>query len=66
MDPQTRSALQTIVFSLLFVLLFLILLPAVVKLLGETWGKILYGVLVAGALGVAFRLRLLSQRISKN
>jgi hypothetical protein len=62
-DPQTKSAFQAVIFSILFVLLFLILLPAVVKLLDETWGRVLYGVLVLGAVGVAFRLRLLAKRL---
>jgi hypothetical protein len=62
-DPQTKSAFQAVIFSILFVLLFLILLPAVVRLLDETWGRVLYGVLVLGAVGVAFRLRLLAKRL---
>lgn len=45
----------------MYVILFLILLPPVIKLLDERAGKILYGLLVTGAVGVAFRLRFLSQ-----
>ncbi len=37
-------------------------MPPLIRLLDDLWGKILYGVLVAGAVAVAFRLRALSRR----
>lgn len=61
MEPTTKKAFQAVIFALMYVILFLILLPPVINLLDERAGKILYGILVAGAVGVAFRLRFLSQ-----
>ncbi len=61
MDPKIKRGVQTVIFGLLYVLLFLILMPSLIRLLDDRWGKILYGVLVAGAVGVAFRLRAVSR-----
>ncbi|HRY29268.1 MAG TPA: hypothetical protein P5079_04435 [Elusimicrobiota bacterium] len=62
MEQQTRKAFQEIIFALLYIILFLVLMPPLIRLLDDLWGKILYGVLVAGAVAVAFRLRALSRR----
>ena len=64
MDPKTKSILQTLIFAVLYLILFIILLPPLIKLMDEKLGKILYGVLVAGAVLVALRLRLLSRHLS--
>jgi F0F1-type ATP synthase membrane subunit b/b' len=61
LDPTIKKAFQAVIFALMYVILFLILLPPVINLLDERAGKVLYGLLVAGAVGVAFRLRFLSQ-----
>ncbi len=61
MDPKNKAFQQTVVFSLLYVILFLVLLPPLIKLLDGRAGKILYGVLTAGAVAVALRLRFLSR-----
>lgn len=63
MDPNVRTVLQTLIFAVLYLILFIILLPSLIRLLDQTTGKIAYGVLVAGGVGVALRLRQLSQRI---
>jgi len=63
MDPKIKSAFETLIFSLLFLILFVILIPPLIKLLDIRQGKILYGVLVAGAVAVAFRLRSLGRRL---
>jgi len=62
LEQQTRKAFQEIIFALLYIILFLVLMPPLIRLLDDLWGKILYGVLVAGAVAVAFRLRALSRR----
>lgn len=61
MDPKTKTLLQSLIFSLMYALLFLILAPPLIKLMDQRAGKVLYGLLVAGAVGVALRLRFLSR-----
>jgi hypothetical protein len=61
LEPTIKKAFQAVIFALMYLILFAILLPPVIKLLDQRMGKVLYGVLVAGAVGVAFRLRFLSQ-----
>ena len=63
MDQNVKSLLHSLIFALLYVILFLILIPPLIKLLDEKMGKILYGILVAGAVGVALRLRFLSRHL---
>jgi hypothetical protein len=65
MEPRddVKSALNTLIFSVMFLLLFCLLLPVLVKVLDQTAGKALYGVLAAGAVWVAVRLRALSRRM---
>jgi hypothetical protein len=62
-DADAKSCFHSIIFSILYVLLFVILIPPLIKVLDETWGKLLYGVLVAGAVIVAFRLRFLARHL---
>jgi hypothetical protein len=59
MEPQPRKLLQTLVFAVLYAFLFLILMPPLLRVMDQSWGKALYGVLVAGAVAIAFRLRAL-------
>ncbi len=61
-DPEQKNAIQTLAFALLYVLFFLILLPPLMRFMDEPWGKALYGGLVVGAVGLAFRLRSLGRR----
>lgn len=63
MDPRIRNAFQVVIFALLYIILFLMLMPPLLKLLDSPAGKILYGVLVAGAVLVALRLRLLFRQL---
>ena len=65
MEPRdnVKESLHSLIFSVLFVLLFLILLPLVVKTMDERAGKILYGALAAGAVGVAIRLRIVARKM---
>ncbi len=59
MEDIPKSSLQSIVVALLYILLFLILLPTAIRFMDERWGQVLYGVLALGAVLVAFRLRML-------
>ena len=63
LDPITKNGFNIVIFSLLYIILFLILIPPLIKMLDDVWGKIFYGVLVAGAVVVAFRLRSLSRNL---
>jgi phosphoglycerol transferase MdoB-like AlkP superfamily enzyme len=65
LEPRddVKEVLHSLIFAVMFGLLFLILLPLVVKLIDERTGKILYGALAAGAVGVAIRLRFVARKI---
>ena len=65
MESKIRSAIQSLIFAVLYLTLFIILMPALVKLLDIPAGKILYLSLVLGALLVAVRLRYLAGRLSE-
>ena len=65
MDPKVRSALQSLIFAVFYLMLFVILMPALIKLLDVTAGKTLYFILVLGGLFVAFRLRYLLGKLSE-
>ena len=62
-DPKVKSGFHAVIFSLLYVILFVILIPPLIKVLDERQGKILYGALVAGAVLVALRLRFLARHM---
>ena len=61
MDPRVKKSLQAMFISLLYIILFLLLMPALLKVMDQTWGKLLYALLALGAVAVAFRLRALSK-----
>lgn len=63
MDPRIKHSFQNLIFAVLYLILFLILMPPLIKLLDERVGRVLYGVLVAGAVLVALRLRFLSRHL---
>lgn len=64
MDIQPiKILLHTLVITVLYVIFFIILIPPLIAVLPLPWGKVLYGVLVAIAVGLSFRLRLLSQKL---
>lgn len=58
-DWLIKKTVQTIIFVLLYIILFVILLPPLLKMMDQPMGKILYGVMVVGAIGIAVRLRFL-------
>lgn len=63
MDRENRKILKAVIFSVVFILFSLILMPAVIRLLGTNWGKIFYGFLSVVSVGLAIRLRILYRRL---
>ena len=61
MDPTVRTVLHTLIISVLYLLFFVIVLPSLLRLLDQTAGKIIFGVLVGGGVVLAIRLRQLSR-----
>ncbi|MGQ0645513.1 MAG: hypothetical protein ACT4O3_08485 [Elusimicrobiota bacterium] len=62
MDPETKRAVHSLIFAVLYLLLFVILLPPLIRVLDQTWGRVLYGAMVAGGVAVAFRLRHIARK----
>jgi hypothetical protein len=63
LDPIVKSLLHTLVFAVLYVILFVILLPSLLRILERPAGQTLYGLLVAGGVLLALRLRQLSRQL---
>lgn len=63
MDPNLKSLVHTLVFAVLFLILFVMLLPPLLHVLNRPEGRAVYGVFVAGAVAIAFRLRVLTRRL---
>jgi hypothetical protein len=62
-NNEVKEALNALIFAVMFLTLFVILLPVAVKLMDGRAGKALYGVLTVGAVAVAFRLRAVARRM---
>jgi len=56
MNPH-KTALRLLIVTQVFALFFLMLMPAVIRWLGDPLGKALYGLLVAVSIGLALALR---------
>ena len=54
---MNKSALRLLILAQVFCLFFLMLMPTLVRVLNEMWGKVLYGTLVVGAILFALALR---------
>lgn len=63
MDTKIKPIVQALVVGVLYVVLFVIVTPPLLTVLDKPVGKILYGILVAGGVGVAVRLRHLLHRL---
>ena len=63
MEPRSKHLLHALVVAVLYLVLFVIAMPALLKALDKTVGKIIYGILVVGGVGVAVRLRQLLHRL---
>ena len=56
MNPH-KSTLKLLIVAQVFSLAFLLLMPTLIRLLHEFWGKFLYAALVVGGIGLAIALR---------
>lgn len=63
MDPNVKSLLHTLAATAMYLLLFLIVLPPLMEVLGRPTGRVLYGLLVAGGVAFGFRLRALAKKL---
>ncbi|TXH26015.1 MAG: hypothetical protein E6Q99_05190 [Elusimicrobia bacterium] len=63
MDPNVKALLHTLVAAVMYLLLFLIVLPPLMEILGRPAGRALYGLLVVGGVAFGFRLRTLAKKL---
>jgi hypothetical protein len=52
-----KTILRLLIFTQVFTLFFLIFMPILVRLLNETWGRVLYLFLALVTIGLALALR---------
>ena len=65
MEPRNdvKDALQTLILTVMFLLLVVLLMPVLIKILDGRAGKALYALTAGGAVFFALRLRALVRRI---
>ncbi|MBK8575797.1 MAG: hypothetical protein IPN90_09010 [Elusimicrobia bacterium] len=63
MDPTVKDILKTLIVSVLYLLLFVVTLPLLLRVLDQTAWKFVFGGLVFCGVGLAIRLRQLSRRL---
>ena len=56
MNPH-KNTLKLLIVSQVFCPLFLLLMPTLIRLLHDFWGKLLYAILVVAGIGLAIALR---------
>jgi hypothetical protein len=56
MNPN-KTALRVLILAQVFTLFFLIFMPVLVRVLNETWGRVVYTLLSLGCIGLALGLR---------
>ena len=54
---MNKTTLRLLVLSQVFTLFFLILMPVLIRLLNEMWGRVLYALLSLAAIGIALAWR---------
>jgi len=52
-----KTALRLLVLSQVFTLFFIIFIPVLIRVLSETWGRVLYTLLALVAVGLSLALR---------
>jgi hypothetical protein len=62
-NNDVKEVLNALIFSVLFVMFFVILMPVLLKFMDARAGKIAYALLSAAAVALAVRLRALARRI---
>ncbi|MBK8870556.1 MAG: hypothetical protein KBD85_05420 [Elusimicrobia bacterium] len=63
MDAKIKPLLHALAVAVLYLVLFAIVTPPLLKVLDKPFGKVVYGILVLGGVGVAVRLRHLLHRL---
>jgi hypothetical protein len=53
----TKTILRLLIFTQVFILFFLIFMPILIRMLSETWGRVLYLLLALVTIGLALALR---------
>lgn len=54
---MNKTVLRTLIVSQVFTLFFLILMPVLIQLLNDAWGRVLYALLALISIGLALALR---------
>jgi hypothetical protein len=54
---MNKTTLRLLILSQVFTLFALILMPVLIRVLNETWGRVLYTLLALAAIGFALALR---------
>jgi hypothetical protein len=62
-SPEERKCLEGVVYPLMYIFVFLLSLPVLVKFMDTSWAKWLYCGLAFGGLVLIVRLRLLLNRV---
>lgn len=63
MDPNVKTLLNTLVATVFYLLVFMIVLPPLLNVLNLPLGRALYTLLVVTGIALGFRLRLLAKKI---
>lgn len=65
MEPRDpiKDAVHSLIAVVMFLMLFVLVLPVLIKTLDGAAGKAVYGVFAFGAVAAAFRLRQIARRM---
>jgi len=63
MSPEEKRCLEGVVYPLMYIFVFLLSMPVLVKFMDSGWSKWLYCGLAFGGLFLMIRLRLLLNRV---
>ena len=62
----SKNIFRLLILSQIFALFFLMLMPTLIKLLNDFWGKLLYTLMVLGSIGFALALRYALRSLTLN
>ncbi len=54
---MNKTVIRTLILSQVYTLFFLILMPVLIQLLNDAWGRVLYALLAFISIGLALALR---------
>jgi len=63
MSPEERKCLEGLVYALMYIFIFLLSFPVLIKFMETAWSKWIYGALALGGLFIIIRVRVLLDRI---